>query len=105
MITTRHGQAHQWHDATRHRLDTLDIADAVDVLRDLAPDHQDRAVLEELARRLGCHPLALVLAGSYLGHQLLEPVTVDDYRGPNVIIFRAHAWESLIAAIQEGALT
>ncbi|GEC07190.1 ATP/GTP-binding protein [Streptomyces spinoverrucosus] len=79
VITTRHGQAPQWRHATGHRLDTLDVPDAVEVLRDLAPAHADRAALEEPARRLGCHPLALVLAGTFLGHQLLEPVSVDDY--------------------------
>ncbi|MGW7002234.1 tetratricopeptide repeat protein [Streptomyces sp. NPDC054933] len=79
LITTRHGDAAPWRQATRHPLDVLDLRDAVDVLLDLAPDAADRAAVEKLARRLGCHPLALVLAGSFLGRQILEPVTVDDY--------------------------
>lgn len=57
----------------------LDLPDATDVLRDLATSVEDQSALEALAQRLGCHPLALSLAGSYLGRQLLEPMSVDEY--------------------------
>ncbi|MBT2451796.1 tetratricopeptide repeat protein [Streptomyces sp. ISL-43] len=91
LVTTRHGRAPLWREADTHPLDVLDIPDAVEVLQDLAPGSHDRAALEALARELGCHPLALVLAGSFLGHQLLEPVSVDEYRrrlhdDPNTIL-------------------
>ncbi|MFG2875129.1 tetratricopeptide repeat protein [Streptomyces sp. NPDC048337] len=91
LITTRHGRAPLWREADTHPLDVLDIPDAVEVLQDLAPGGHDRAALEALAHELGCHPLALVLAGSFLGHQLLEPVSVDEYRrrlrdDPNTVL-------------------
>ncbi|SMF86310.1 tetratricopeptide repeat protein [Streptomyces sp. Amel2xC10] len=80
LITTRRGDAAEWRrGAAPHRLDVLDVSYAVDVLRDLAVSAQDTATLELLARRLGCHPLALSLAGAYLGRQLLEAVSVDEY--------------------------
>jgi tetratricopeptide (TPR) repeat protein len=79
VVTTRQGSAPAWRRASRHHLGMLGVADAVDVLRDFAADDEDRASVELLARRLGCHPLALMLAGTFLGHQLLEPITMDEY--------------------------
>ncbi|MET9413030.1 tetratricopeptide repeat protein [Streptomyces klenkii] len=79
LITSRHGDAPAWRRAARRRLDVLDVADAVDVLRDFAVSAEDQEKLELLACRLGCHPLALSLAGAYLGRQILEPVSVDEY--------------------------
>ncbi len=79
LVTTRHRDATEWRLGVTHPLDVLDLAHAVDVLRDLAVSSQDVAKLELLARRLGCHPLALSLAGAYLGRQLLEAVSVDEY--------------------------
>ncbi|MFC9466065.1 tetratricopeptide repeat protein [Streptomyces coelicoflavus] len=79
LITTRLRDAAVWRRAAKHRLDVLDISYAVDVLRDLLVSAEDTAKLELLARRLGGHPLALSLAGTYLGRQLLEPVSVDEY--------------------------
>lgn len=79
LVTSRLWDAVEWRRAATHSLDVLDISDAVDVLRDLAVSTEDTAKLELLARRLGCHPLALSLAGAYLGRQLLEPVSVDEY--------------------------
>lgn len=79
LVTTRHRDAAEWRRGVTHRLDVLDLAHAVDVLRDLAVSTEDVAKLELLAQRLGCHPLALSLAGAYLGRQLLEAVSVDEY--------------------------
>jgi tetratricopeptide (TPR) repeat protein len=79
LVTTRHGNAPLWRRPTRHHLDVLDLPDAVRVLSDLDVPADDQDQLEELARRLGCHPLALVLAGTYLGRRLLDPVTVDEF--------------------------
>ncbi|WP_063750626.1 tetratricopeptide repeat protein [Streptomyces roseochromogenus] len=78
LVTTRFGTAAAWRRAERHHLDVLGLDDAVDVLIDLEVP-SDTAELEELARALGCHPLALVLAGSYLGRRFLDPVTVDEF--------------------------
>ncbi|MGW1000189.1 tetratricopeptide repeat protein [Streptomyces sp. NPDC002520] len=79
LVTTRHRDAPEWRRGATHRLDVLDLSHAVDVLRDLAVSTKDVAKLELLARRLGCHPLALSLSGAYLGRQLLEAVSVDEY--------------------------
>jgi tetratricopeptide (TPR) repeat protein len=79
LVTTRHRDAVEWRRGVTHPLDVLDLAHAVDVLRDLAVSTEDMAKLELLAQRLGCHPLALSLAGAYLGRQLLEAVSVDEY--------------------------
>ncbi|MBT2443016.1 tetratricopeptide repeat protein [Streptomyces sp. ISL-36] len=79
LITSRLRDAVAWRRAARHPLDVLDLTYAVDVLRDLAVSNEDVAKLELLARRLGCHPLALSHAGAYLGRQFLEPVSVDEY--------------------------
>lgn len=79
LVTTRHGSTPLWHNADRRRLDALGLADAVHVLRDLNVTGYDQAALEELARGLGCHPLALTLAGRYLGRRLLDTVTVDEF--------------------------
>ncbi|NUQ98102.1 MAG: tetratricopeptide repeat protein [Streptomyces sp.] len=79
LVTTRLRDSAIWRRAAKHQLDVLDVSYAVDVLRDLVVSTEDTAKLELLARRLGCHPLALSLAGAYLGRQLLEPVSVDEY--------------------------
>ncbi|MEV6883309.1 tetratricopeptide repeat protein [Streptomyces sp. NPDC051135] len=79
LVTTRHGSAPLWQDADRRHLDVLGLDDAVCVLRDLNVSDYDQAALEKLANGLGCHPLALTLAGAYLGQRLLDPVTVDEF--------------------------
>ncbi|MCX5555340.1 tetratricopeptide repeat protein [Streptomyces sp. NBC_00038] len=79
LVTTRHGSAPLWQDADRRRLDVLGLDDAVRVLRDLNVSGYDQAALERLANGLGCHPLALTLAGAYLGQRRLDPLTVDEF--------------------------
>ncbi|WNI19795.1 tetratricopeptide repeat protein [Streptomyces sp. ITFR-21] len=79
VVTTRRATAALWRGAVLHRLDVLPIEDAAQVLRDLAPDAGDLGHAEAVARRLGCLPLALNLAGTYLSRQLLESWTMSDY--------------------------
>ncbi|SMF86318.1 tetratricopeptide repeat protein [Streptomyces sp. Amel2xC10] len=81
IVTTRHGNAPLWQDCDRRRLDALHLDDAVHVLRDLniTETEYDQAALEKLAKGLGCHPLALTLAGSYLDQRVLDRVTVDEF--------------------------
>jgi hypothetical protein len=67
------------HGAASRPLGVLDVSDAVDVLLDFQVRDADPAALEQLAHSLGCHPLALMPAGTYLGQQVLEPVTAHDY--------------------------
>lgn len=94
LVTTRNGNAPLWARASRHHLDVLDLSDAVHVLLDLDVPSHDTAKVEDLAHALGCHPLALVLAGTYLGRRLLDPVTVDEFierlrRDPNTTLDEA----------------
>ncbi|MEU7582001.1 tetratricopeptide repeat protein [Streptomyces sp. NPDC041068] len=79
LVTTRHGNTHLWRNADQRRVDALGLADAVHVLRDLNVTGYGQAALEKLARGLGCHPLALTLAGQYLGRRLLDTVTVEEF--------------------------
>nr|WP_223187443.1 tetratricopeptide repeat protein [Streptomyces sp. CBMA29] len=79
LVTSRRSTAALWRDARLHRLDVLPLDDAAQVLCDLAPDAGSLQDAKSVARRLGCLPLALSLAGSYLAHQLLESWTMSDY--------------------------
>jgi CRP-like cAMP-binding protein/tetratricopeptide (TPR) repeat protein len=101
VVTTRNRDPQVW--GTRiilRELKPLDDAAGAEVLRDLAPDVADPAGYEarELSRRLGGLPLALHLAGAYLGspfarwssfaayHGALDsvelPAALDDIEGP-----------------------
>lgn len=79
LVTTRNANSPLWYQAVRHRLDVLPLEDAAQVLCDLAPNAGSRSEAESVARTLGCLPLALTLAGSYLAHQLLESWTMSEY--------------------------
>ncbi len=79
LVTTRSANSPLWYAAVRHRLDVLPLEDAAQVLCDLAPDAGSHSEAESVARTLGCLPLALTLAGSYLAHQLLESWTMSEY--------------------------
>ncbi|MEW1862886.1 tetratricopeptide repeat protein [Streptomyces sp. NPDC088194] len=79
LVTSRRSTAALWHGASLHRLDVLPLDDAAQVLCDLAPDAGSIQDAKSVAQRLGCLPLALNLAGSYLAHQLLESWTMSDY--------------------------
>ncbi|MFE7598096.1 tetratricopeptide repeat protein [Streptomyces sp. NPDC057494] len=81
LVTSRQAVDPAWTSvrARMHRVDVLPAAEAAQLLHDLAPgDHQPEATLR-LAQRLGCHPLALTLAGGFLSQQLLESWTVEEY--------------------------
>ncbi|MFF0671550.1 tetratricopeptide repeat protein [Streptomyces tendae] len=81
LVTTRHATSPLWRTpgASSHRLGVLPLEDAALVLRDLAPDAGTRESARKVARRLGCLPLALTLAGAHLAHQLLESWSMDEY--------------------------
>nr|WP_307841579.1 tetratricopeptide repeat protein [Streptomyces endocoffeicus] len=80
LVTTRYATSHVWQGAILHSVDVLPSEDAAQVLCDLAPHAGTAAAAEQVAIRLGCLPLALTLAGSYLHHQLLESWSMDEYR-------------------------
>ncbi|MFD8095629.1 tetratricopeptide repeat protein [Streptomyces malaysiensis] len=81
LVTTRHATSPLWRGAgsARHPVGVLPEADAAQVLCDLAPDAGTVESAQKVARRLGCLPLALTLAGSHLSHQLLESWSMDEY--------------------------
>lgn len=79
LVTSRHATSPLWRTAVRHKIDVLPLQDAAQILRDLAPDAGSYSEAERVARTLGCLPLALTLAGSYLAHQLLESWTMSEY--------------------------
>lgn len=81
LVTTRHATSSLWRApaTSSHRLGVLPLEDATLVLRDLAPDAGTRESARKVARRLGCLPLALTLAGAHLAHQLLESWSMDEY--------------------------
>ncbi|MCC9307345.1 tetratricopeptide repeat protein [Kitasatospora sp. RB6PN24] len=79
VVTSRHATSPLWHTTVRHKIDVLPLEAAAEVLRDLAPEAGNRDEAEQVARTLGCLPLALTLAGSYLAHQLLESWTMSEY--------------------------
>ena len=101
IVTTRNRDPQVWGNRVILReLKPLDDEAGADVLRDLAPDVADPSGREarELSRRLGGLPLALHLAGAYLGsnfarwssfaayHDALDsvelPAALDDIEGP-----------------------
>src|SRR5205085_3562357 len=66
LVTTRLQDAELWGPQARlHRIERLSTEDGARVLRNLAPHAGDAA--EELAERLGGHPLALRAAGRAVG--------------------------------------
>jgi CRP-like cAMP-binding protein/tetratricopeptide (TPR) repeat protein len=101
IVTTRNRDPQVWGTRVILReLKPLDDDAGAEVLRDLAPDMADPAGQEaqRLSRRLGGLPLALHLAGAYLGspfarwssfaayHDALDsvelPAALDDIEGP-----------------------
>ncbi|MES4908948.1 MULTISPECIES: tetratricopeptide repeat protein [unclassified Streptomyces] len=80
LVTTRYATSRAWRGAILHPVGVLPPEDAAQVLCDLAPHAGTPAAAQQVALRLGCLPLALTLAGSYLHHQLLESWSMDEYR-------------------------
>jgi CRP-like cAMP-binding protein/tetratricopeptide (TPR) repeat protein len=124
IVTTRHRDPQVWGTGvTLRELKPLDEEASAEVLRDLAPDVADPGGYQarELSRRLGGLPLALHLAGAYLGspfarwstfagyHEALDsvelPAALADIEGPGADV-RAdvqRTWDlSLDALAAEG---
>jgi tetratricopeptide (TPR) repeat protein len=80
IVTSRQAGARWWPDAELMQFGVLPRDEAALVLRDLAPDAGSAEDAAEVADRLGRLPLALILAGGYLAGQIIEPVTLADYR-------------------------
>ncbi|MGI5258410.1 tetratricopeptide repeat protein [Streptomyces angustmyceticus] len=80
LVTTRQGQSPVWADAELHPIGLLPPQDAARVLSDLAPSTGSDEDALQLAQAVGRLPLALTLVGSQLSDQLLEAVTMADFR-------------------------
>jgi tetratricopeptide (TPR) repeat protein len=82
IVTTRNRDPQVWGTGvTLRELKPLDDEASAEMLRDLAPDVTDPGGREalELSRRLGGLPLALHLAGAYLGSPFARWSTFADY--------------------------
>ncbi len=83
IVTTRNRDPQVWGTGvTLRELKPLDDEGGAEVLRDLAPEVADPGGLEarELSRRLGGLPLALHLAGAYLGSPFARWSSFAGYR-------------------------
>ncbi|MCF3147712.1 tetratricopeptide repeat protein [Streptomyces platensis] len=80
LVTSRQSQSPVWGDAELHHIGLLPPQDAALVLSDLAPSTGSDEDALELAQAVGRLPLALTLVGSQLSDQLLEAVTMADFR-------------------------
>lgn len=81
LVTSRHLNASRWpKSAVLVDVGVLDDDAAAAVLRDLAPRAGGQRAARRLARRLGRLPLALRLAGRYLGSPYAEHTSFDAYR-------------------------
>ncbi len=80
LVTSRQTQSPVWGDAEPHHIGLLPPQDAALVLSDLAPSTGSDEDALELAQAVGRLPLALTLVGSQLSDQLLEAVTMADFR-------------------------
>jgi tetratricopeptide (TPR) repeat protein len=80
VVTSRWADRTVWPRQARiYRLQPLSEEEAAQVLLDLAPDAGDLVEARRLSRRLGGLPLALHLAGSYLGSDIGRWRTFDAY--------------------------
>jgi hypothetical protein len=81
LVTSRNGSPAVWGRHARViAISPLAEGDAARVLLDHAPGAGDEAEARTLARRLGGLPLALRLAGSYLGSAVALRASFVDYR-------------------------
>jgi hypothetical protein len=81
LVTSRNSSSTVWGQHSRVlRVGQLSEDDAAQVLLDWAPCAGDAAEARQLARRLGCLPLALQGAGSYLGSDIALWASFRDYR-------------------------
>lgn len=79
VVTSREVDPRIWGAARCFTVGHLSTTDAAQVLRDLAPEAGDEAQARALARRLGGLPLALTLAGTYLGSEAAQWPTFAAY--------------------------
>ncbi|MFJ9417137.1 tetratricopeptide repeat protein [Streptomyces sp. NPDC101227] len=81
LVTSRQADDPAWSGvrARMHRVAELPVVEAAQLLHDLAPGVHQPEATRRLAQRLGCHPLALTLAGGFLSQQVLESWTVEEY--------------------------
>lgn len=81
LVTSRDASVRAWgRSALVVRVGPLREVDAVRALLDLAPGGGGENEAGELARRLGCLPLALRVAGTYLGSGLARWPTFEAYQ-------------------------
>jgi tetratricopeptide (TPR) repeat protein len=80
VITTRHGGDACWPEADLITVGPLSPGAAAGVLAELAPGADGREAAAALAVRLGCLPLALRAAGTYLRQDFTAWRTFDEYR-------------------------
>jgi tetratricopeptide (TPR) repeat protein len=80
VITTRNGDEACWPGADLIQVSPLSPGAAADVLTELAPGAGDGKAAAALAGRLGCLPLALGIAGTYLRQDFVSWRTFDEYR-------------------------
>ncbi len=66
VVTSREADPRMWEAARLFKVGYLGLADAAQVLRDLAPEAGNETEAQVLAGRLGGLPLALHLAGTFL---------------------------------------
>ncbi|RBQ19422.1 hypothetical protein DP939_16035 [Spongiactinospora rosea] len=79
VVTSREADPRMWEAARLFTVGDLTMADAAQVLRDLAPEAGDEAEAQALARRLGGLPLTLHLAGTYLRSSVAQEQTFTAY--------------------------
>ncbi|MEU6073319.1 tetratricopeptide repeat protein [Micromonospora sp. NPDC047074] len=79
VVTSRETDDRMWTGARTIGVGHLGVADAAQVLRDLAPQAGDETGARALARRLGGLPLALQLAGRYLRSGVAQWPTFTEY--------------------------
>lgn len=80
LITTRNSDEACWPEGDLILVRQLGPGAGADVLADLAPHAGDRDAAVALAERLGCLPLALRIAGTYLRQEFVSWRTFDEYR-------------------------
>jgi len=81
LVTSRQRDQERWPGSAKFiEVGVLDVKDAAALLRELAPYGGSERKARALARRLGCLPLALRLAGKYLGSRLGDHTTFDAFR-------------------------
>jgi tetratricopeptide (TPR) repeat protein len=79
VVTSREADPRMWTAARLFTVGQLSMADAAQVLRDLAPEAGDETEARALARRLDGLPLNLHLAGTYLHSGVAQWPTFTAY--------------------------